>query len=132
MKNCLNCNKELTAKAQKVYCSNICQRLKQKQEIDKRIEEGNTVGIGHRRIRAYLIDRHGAKCMDCKWDKINPHTGLCPIELEHLDGNSENNALDNLRLLCPSCHSLTATYKALNKGSGRHNRRQRYKEGKSF
>ena len=30
----------------------------------------------------------------------------------------------NLELLCPNCHSLTATYKAANMGSGRKDRKK--------
>lgn len=70
--------------------------------------------------------------MECGWEKINPYSLRIPIELEHVDGNSNNNSLDNLKLLCPSCHSLTKTYKGMNVGNGRHNRQQRYKEGKSY
>lgn len=40
--------------------------------------------------------------------------------------------INNLILLCPNCHSLTPTYKALNKGNGRHNRMKRYNDGKSY
>jgi len=49
------------------------------------------------------------KCYNCnntKWLN-NP----IPLELEHKDGNHENNNLDNLLLLCPNCHSLTSTYR---------------------
>jgi 5-methylcytosine-specific restriction endonuclease McrA len=38
-----------------------------------------------------------------------------PLELEHIDGNSSNNKLENLELLCPNCHSLTDTYRGKNK-----------------
>ena len=54
------------------------------------------------------------------------------MELEHNDGNSQNNSLDNLSLICPNCHSQTPTYKGANKGNGRHYRRVRYAEGKSY
>jgi predicted HNH restriction endonuclease len=54
------------------------------------------------------------------------------LELEHKDGNGENNDLKNICLLCPNCHSQTATYKNKNKGNGRHYRRKRYSEGKSY
>ena len=39
--------------------------------------------------------------MDCGWCEKNIVTNKVPIELEHIDGNSENNSLDNLKLLCP-------------------------------
>lgn len=32
------------------------------------------------------------------------------LHLDHIDGNRGNNTLDNLRLLCPNCHSQTETY----------------------
>lgn len=40
-----------------------------------------------------------------------------PLELEHIDGNHQNNNLDNLSLLCPNCHAKTPTYRGKNKGS---------------
>lgn len=30
-----------------------------------------------------------------------------PIELHHIDGNRDNNLLDNLQILCPNCHAQT-------------------------
>ena len=83
-------------------------------------------------LKRFLIENYGDKCMECGWCEINKVTGKVPIELEHIDGNSENNSLENLKLLCPNCHSLTPTYKALNSGNGRYKRMERYKEGKSY
>jgi hypothetical protein len=37
-----------------------------------------------------------------------------PLELDHIDGDRENNCVENLRLLCPNCHALTPTYRARN------------------
>lgn len=36
------------------------------------------------------------------------------LELDHIDGNPQNNTLSNLRLLCPNCHSQTPTYRGRN------------------
>ncbi len=33
------------------------------------------------------------------------------LELEHKDGNSQNNDRENLECLCPNCHSLTETWR---------------------
>jgi hypothetical protein len=46
--------------------------------------------------------------------------------------NYYNNVDENLCLLCPNCHSQTSTYKARNRGNGRHFRMQRFREGKSY
>lgn len=75
---------------------------------------------GH--IKKYLRNKYDNACQECGWSKINQTTGIVPLEVEHVDGNYRNNKEDNLKLLCPNCHSLTQTYKALNKGRGRENR----------
>ena len=38
------------------------------------------------------------------------------LEIDHIDGSRFNNTLENLRILCPNCHSQTETYG--NVGSG--------------
>lgn len=133
---CLCCGKILLKSGAK-YCSYRCQqRYKQNEYIERWLSgeivdttRGSTVS---KRIRNYLFEKHNCKCSRCGWGEINPITGKSPLEVEHIDGNSENNNPDNLTLLCPNCHSLTPTYKALNKGKGRHQRMKRYKEGKSY
>jgi len=34
-----------------------------------------------------------------------------PLQLDHKNGNKEDNNLKNLRLLCPNCHALTPQYR---------------------
>lgn len=36
------------------------------------------------------------------------------LQLDHIDGNHRNNELNNLRILCPNCHSQTDNYSAKN------------------
>jgi len=52
------------------------------------------------------------QCSSCQLSKWlgNP----IPLELDHVDGNSDDNSLSNLRLLCPNCHALTPTYRGKN------------------
>jgi len=126
-KTCLFCKNEYNTKHKdSKWCSNNCHHDWMREE---KIKNGTA---SHIAVKTFLIKKHGASCMECGWDRINEHTGKVPIELEHIDGNSHNNTLENVKLLCPNCHSLTPTYKALNKGNGRYKRRQRYQEGKSF
>lgn len=127
-RKCLFCEKETINSK---FCSIGCSKKKQKEEIFSKIENGD-VSLYFRNYKHYLVDKFGCKCMLCGWDKINPVSDKCPIELDHINGNSEDNRLENLRLICPNCHSLQPTYKSLNKGKGRHFRRQRYSEGKSY
>jgi predicted RNA-binding Zn-ribbon protein involved in translation (DUF1610 family) len=39
------------------------------------------------------------------------------LHLDHIDGNSRNNRLSNLRFLCPNCHAETDTYCGKNSDS---------------
>lgn len=39
-----------------------------------------------------------------------------PLEVDHVDGDWRNNRPENLRLLCPNCHSVTDTFRGRAKG----------------
>lgn len=52
-------------------------------------------------------------CSECG---ITEHNGKSLVmQLDHIDGDSSNHVLTNLRLLCPNCHSQTHTYCGKNK-----------------
>lgn len=41
--------------------------------------------------------------------------GRIPLELDHINGDRHDNRLENLRVLCPNCHSLKPTHRGLNR-----------------
>lgn len=49
------------------------------------------------------------------------------LQLDHIDGNHNNNALENLRVVCPNCHSQTETYAGKNIDRSQSKRIQRVK-----
>jgi 5-methylcytosine-specific restriction endonuclease McrA len=42
-----------------------------------------------------------------------------PLELHHLNGDSTDNRIENIRILCPNCHAQTPTYRGKNIGISR-------------
>lgn len=48
-------------------------------------------------------------CIRC--GQLPEHNGLpLTLQIHHLDGNNKNNALDNIEILCPNCHTQTENY----------------------
>jgi len=113
-----------------IYCSLQCKADKEWADKKALIESGELLLTGWRIRKRYLMETLGERCQSpaCGWDWSKP----CGVEVEHIDGDATNNSLSNLTLLCPNCHSLTKTYKAKNRGRGRHARSQRYRDGKSY
>lgn len=120
---CLYCKEELN-KHNKKYCNNKCQGKRREFNTFKKIESGD-ISFSADTFKRFLIYKFGNKCMECGWNKVNPTTKLVPIQLEHIDGDSDNNSLSNIKLLCPNCHSLTPTFGALNKGNTTTNRKEK-------
>ena len=87
-----------------------------------RVDGLQSIGVVSIHVKKYLRKKFGNKCILCGWAEVNPKTGLVPIVADHIDGNWRNNVESNLRLLCPNCDSLTATYAGSNRGNGRKNR----------
>ena len=123
---CPICGKEPYRSSYK-YCSNACQAAFQYNVFIDKWKEGKesgllSLGLVNGYVKRYLRNKYQNKCCICGWSTINLKTGVVPLVADHIDGNWRNNIESNLRLLCPNCDSLTATYAALNKGNGRQHR----------
>jgi hypothetical protein len=65
-------------------------------------------------LRVRLI-REGYKTHVCESCGINEWNGKpISLELDHISGIRFDNSLENLRLLCPNCHSQTHTFRGRN------------------
>lgn len=131
MNYCKNCNKVLKVSSS-TWCSNTCRHQFARKSLLEDFKKDPSKGTksGHRlksSIRDYIFQKFGNKCSICGWNEINPSTGKSPLEIDHIDGDCTNNSEHNLRVLCPNCHSLTPTYKALNKGNANKERLKYFK-----
>lgn len=132
MNSCIQCGKAEIPRVNK-YCSNQCQLDYQYFRYIEQWKQGQVDGArgltaknisGH--LRRYLQEKYGDACSLCAWSQKNPATGRVPLEIDHTDGNSDNNVEENLRLICPNCHALTTNFRNLNKGNGRNWRKLKY------
>jgi len=133
---CKTCNTESRFKHSKsnIYCSIKCQSVDRQAQFISKWLNGDETGTGVNgtklSIKRYLLAQQDNKCAYCG---ITEHNGKpIVLELEHKDGNSQNNLPKNLCMICPNCHSQTPTYKGANRGNGRHARRVRYSLDKSY
>jgi len=102
---CKNCNTEfnyIPSQSKGIYCSNRCQadyRLK------KRFTENTRWNYAMRNL---IIRQRGEKCEKCGIEDWNG-TSLS-FHIDHINGDRTDNRIDNLKVLCPNCHSQTDTF----------------------
>ena len=66
----------------------------------------NNIPIQSYKLKIKLF-RDGIKEEKCEFCGVSTWFGIkLPLEIHHVDGDHNNNSLDNLRILCPNCHSI--------------------------
>ena len=67
--------------------------------------------------RLFVAGVKQQRCEKCGWAEKAPD-GRLPLELDHINGDPRDNRLENLRILCPNCHSLQLHYRGCNRKKG--------------
>ncbi len=124
---CPGCDKETTNKK---YCDNKCQMIAAGKERRQKFLDGHFVGTemgfpSGSWPRQFLIEQFGYKCNSCRITEWNGSS--ITLEVNHKDGRSNNNVIENLEFLCPNCHSQTSTYRAKNINNATRTGRNKYR-----
>lgn len=99
------------------FCSYKCFSRHRFEEAYRKWIDGSDLEISSNLLRKLVLRRDGYRCTCCgrtEW-MGRPIT----LEVDHVDGNSSDHRPDNVRAMCPNCHSQTETYKSGNRGNGR-------------
>lgn len=70
--------------------------------------KGGTNHIKKRVIASKFLEN---KCCMCGNEGVWNDLPLT-LQMDHINGNNTDNRIENLRILCPNCHSQTVTYGA--------------------
>lgn len=78
--------------------------------------KSDRIDIGRLKKRLYKEGKLEEKCSKCG---LGPEYNGKPLvlQLDHIDGDRTNNDADNIRILCPNCHSQTETFNGKNKST---------------
>ena len=64
-------------------------------------------------LKKFLKEGKEYKCFECNISQWNNKP--IKLQIDHINGDGRNNSLENLRILCPNCHSQTPTFAGRNK-----------------
>lgn len=78
--------------------------------LNKILVKGSSFQSFKLKKRLFAANLKPQYCEECRWAKKS-EGGYLPLELDHINGDRHDNRLENLRVLCPNCHSLKPTHR---------------------
>lgn len=78
-------------------------------DIEEYISNNKTIKASSLKRKLFELGIKQNKCDVCGISEWNGKPIVC--QLHHIDGNNNNNNIENLQILCPNCHSQTENYR---------------------
>jgi Zn finger protein HypA/HybF involved in hydrogenase expression len=129
---CPNCNKEFknvySMSAHKAHCMGLngtnhlekyrnCRKGKILHTQEEIFRENSRFSTGHAKKCLISLSLREWRCEICgisEWMEKK-----LVLELDHANGNNRDHRLENIRLLCPNCHSQTENFRGRNINTGK-------------
>lgn len=99
------------------FCSPKCRGTNKARRNKAAWYAGTNLHPNRPTIRQYLTEDRGYRCEVCgisEWQN-QPLT----LEVDHINGDPSNDSPENVRLICPNCHSQSPYRGNGNRGRGR-------------
>ena len=110
---CDYCGKEFHKTPSKIrsefnFCCRECKDMAQRMSSGKKFDEmrPNHYDTGEHNYRKHSFAKYEHKCAVCGWNEDED-----VLEVHHIDENRNNNSVNNLIILCPTCHRKLTTHK---------------------
>lgn len=104
-------NKEYNLKNWSLINGNPERIKKQKETWINKLYEKGWINLKIGGKKSIVLHEQNNSCLICKLDTWNGNK--LTLELDHVDGNKKNETRENLRCLCPNCHSQTPTWRRI-------------------
>lgn len=111
---CENCNTSFKKKHQGIVSNRFCCRACRDEFVAKEKVQNGV----YTRANAFTYFKRFTeyKCSECGINEWNEKK--ITLQIDHIDGNNKNNVIENLRYLCPNCHTQTETWGIKNVSKG--------------
>ena len=99
-----NCNNKFEYRSNKKFCSRSCKQKNSQSKNENRKQRSYSFFKNDKYLskRKRYTKHKKNYCQTCGFVPLHK----CQLDVDHIDGNHKNDALDNLQTLCANCHRL--------------------------